>query len=405
MRTNKLKKTVLDLRLLIITAISAVWATNLTAQDKLTITGSVGGLVDGEKVYLMGHVPVMKNAFHSKDSTTVKDGAFRFEIQQPEVAHYKLSYKGENSASTVLGPATAAVSGTAADWKNLQFAVTQNPAGDDLKLFEREVTEPINKRMQVLESGSEELNEKYMKAYEAKDKEAMASMERESMNAYREYERLRLADYDRWFANHPNSLANMLILKDIVLTKESPIERAEGWFQQSSKRLRESQVGQQIAARMKQIKGISEGAVAPDFTLPDTEGKEYSLSDFKGKYVFLDFWASWCGPCRGENPNVLAAYNKYKDHEKGFTVLGISLDKSRDEWIKAIEEDGMPWTQLSELTGFKTPSVALYEIAGIPDNYLIDPNGIIVASNLRGAALEEKLDEILGQEGLTDTRK
>ncbi len=397
------KKRFLGLRIVSLTAIIALWATNLTAQDKLTITGAVTGLADGEKVYLVGHVPVMKNPFHWKDSTTVKNGAFRFEIQQPEVANYKLTYKGTSSASKVFGPANVEISGTAADWKDLHFTVTENPADDDLQLFEAEVAEPINKRRQALENSGKPLQEKYMKAYEAKDEDAMKAMERESMMAYDEYERLRVADYDRWFTNHPKSLANMFILQEIVVTKESPVAAAEKWFQQSSKELHESRVGQQIAARIQQIKAISKGAVALDFSLPDTQGKPYSLSDLRGKYVFLDFWASWCGPCRGENPRVLAAYNKYKDHAKGFTVVGVSLDKNHDEWMKAIDEDGMPWLQLSDLTGFETPSAVLYEVGGIPDNYLIDPNGVIVASNLRGAALEDKLDEILGQEGLSNT--
>jgi thiol-disulfide isomerase/thioredoxin len=113
------------------------------------------------------------------------------------------------------------------------------------------------------------------------------------------------------------------------------------------------------------------------------------LSSFRGKYVLLDFWASWCGPCRGENPNVVAAYEKFKD--KNFTVLGVSLDNQKEAWQKAIKSDGLVWTQVTDLKGWNSPAVATYNVHAIPSNFLIDPNGKIIAHDLRGSALEEKL--------------
>ena len=141
-------------------------------------------------------------------------------------------------------------------------------------------------------------------------------------------------------------------------------------------------------------KTIWVGKPAPEISLPDTEGRTVKLSSFRGKYVLVDFWASWCGPCRRENPNVVQAFNQFKN--KNFTILGVSLDRpgQKENWLKAIKEDNLTWTHISDLKFWQSEVVPVYQVGSIPFNVLVDPDGKVVAENLRGNALEQKLHEL-----------
>lgn len=144
---------------------------------------------------------------------------------------------------------------------------------------------------------------------------------------------------------------------------------------------------------IKQLENVQVGKTAPEFALPDTAGVSVSLSDFRGKYVLLDFWASWCPPCRKENPNVVKAYQDFKD--KNFTIIGISLDNNKEKWMKAIADDDLTWTHLSDLKYWDSEIPALYGVRGIPANVLLDPDGVIIAKNITGEELQDTLKKVI----------
>ncbi len=162
-----------------------------------------------------------------------------------------------------------------------------------------------------------------------------------------------------------------------------------------SPEVKNSEYAKTLQEKVNIMKKVAIGKKATDFTMNDTEGKPVALSSLYGKYLLIDFWAAWCSPCRAENPNLIATYNKY--NAKGFEILGVSFDKTKDDWLKAIKDDHLTWLQVSDLKGWGNEAGKLYGIGSIPSNVLLDPDGVIIAKGLRGDDLNNKLKEIFGE--------
>lgn len=190
---------------------------------------------------------------------------------------------------------------------------------------------------------------------------------------------------------HKNSVAAAAIILERFINYYE-FDPAAKVFKLLPPRVQNSVFGKQIKEAVDIDALTSIGKPAPDFIQPDTTGKLIDLKNLRGKYVLVDFWASWCGPCRKENPNVVAAYNKY--HPKGFQIISISLDNNKNSWMKAIQADGLSWMHVSDLKGWKNAAAAKYGVKLIPQNFLVDKDGKIIARNLRGEALDKKLSEI-----------
>ena len=240
---------------------------------------------------------------------------------------------------------------------------------------------------QGLQKERMEIQQQYMAANQAKDTEKMTALESKMEELIESAE----AKEEDLLKENPDTYATAFLL----LTKmgQMEYEQLNAIYDPLSPEIKATTPGKEIAAYLARLAPTAVGQVAPDFTLETPDGKPLSMHSVKGKVKVLDFWASWCGPCRAENPNVVELYKKF--HPKGLEIVGISLDENKDQWQQAIKDDKLAWKQMSDLKGWESEVAQLYGISAIPHTIILDENNVIIAKNLRGKKLEEKIAELL----------
>lgn len=344
-----------------------------SAKDEFSIKGSIDGVEKG-KIYLQKLVDGQPKTV---DSTELSGGKFAFKGKM-EIPDFRLLRLNDREYFGQFFLDNASVTVAAKKDSLRATKITGSPTNDVFKSYVAEM-DKLSKEVMGLQ-------EKYQNAMATGNNDA-ASKAKIDYQAMIDNNKVFTKNFIK---EHSNSVVSAFILMQYASQLESnEVEEMVGKF---APEISKSEYVVKLKEFVQELKKTASGAVAPDFTMNDTEGKPVSLSSFKGKIVLVDFWASWCGPCRQENPNVVKLYQQY--HGKGFDILGVSLDKDKEAWLKAIKDDNLAWNHVSDLQYWQNAAARLYGVNSIPQSFLLDKEGKIIAKGLRGEELAKKLAEL-----------
>lgn len=314
------------------------------------------------------------------DSVQVDDkGNFTFKNRVPEKDFYRLRINNNNTLFMIIDPK-----------ENIRFTNPNNMLNTGYTIENSQEGKLI---MQVLEvrNSLNEVRERLLKELNDAPIYDREMVQQKVENEYGAFLQEKISVLKKMIDQHPDKLALIVLVE--YLNPDTEFEALQRIADMVEKNYPKSGYAAGYINKIRQMKTMAIGQPAPEIIFPDPSGKDVALSSLRGKYVLIDFWASWCGPCRQENPNVVRLYNQYKN--KGFDIFGVSLDKDKKAWITAIEKDGLTWTHVSDLAMWSSPVVKQYGFSGIPFTVLIDKEGRIIAKGLRGQQLEQKLAELM----------
>ncbi len=344
--------------------------------ENVTISGKVNKDVAGQ--ITVEHA--VENELKVIDTVSLNaDKTFSFGLQVEEAGLYRINFYNKQMAFLVLDEKHENVE-IEVDGDRIEGVLTISGSPDTDHLME------IQKIKGSVKQYEQQIMPAFVKARQEGNMEEVEKIQMQFMAKEKEINN-QIKEKIRGMGN---SLAAVLGTQLLDPNADFPfLEEIANKFENV---LPNSMFTKELVTKVNGMRKLAIGQPAPDIQLENPEGKVVPLSSLKGKYVMIDFWAAWCKPCRAENPNVVALYNKYKD--KGFEVYGVSLDRKKDDWVKAIAQDGLEWTHVSDLQYFNSQAAQLYNIQAIPATYLLDKEGKIIAKNLRGLSLKSKLAEI-----------